>query len=445
MLKRRLLLGVSCTVLAAQLAACGSSSSEGNEGGAAAPKDTPAASQFDPTQPQELVFHTNSGDSEVAFNDLYGNALRKKFPNWTIQYFQNKAGQMLPDLLAQGQRVDILYAIAPYFFQLVTSPGLQLDMTDLIEKHQVNLNRFEPTLIDGIRLSGDGKLYGLPITNMNQVMFYNKGIFDQFGIAYPKDGMTWDDTLELANKLTRNEGGKQYLGFAASPAHILGSNQLSHPYVDNADKPTFQDDVWKKLIETLFISPSTNQAYKTRTAELKRVPYREQLTNTQELAMFVFNSQFPFIVPKDMENIQWDLVALPTFKEKPRIGSQAAPVVMGVTSSAKNKEAAFEAIKYLVSTENQMAYSKQGIMPVINDNAVKKAYGQESIFKDKNWQAVFYNQFAPMAKKSKYQLLVEQRFTPRIVQIVTGQTDFNSAMRMAVEDAEKAIAEEKQR
>jgi multiple sugar transport system substrate-binding protein len=220
---------------------------------------------------------------------------------------------------------------------------------------------------------------------------------------------------------------------------------MSHPYADNADKPTFQDDTWKKLIQTLFISPSEDQGYKARAAALKRIPYRLELTNTQELAMFVFNSQFPFIVPKDMEKIQWDLVALPTFKEKPKIGSQAAPIVMGVTSSAKSKEAALEAIKYLVSAENQMTYSKQGIMPVISDNAVKKAYGQESVFKDKNWQAVFYNQFAPMAKKSKYQLIVEQKFTPRIVEVVTGQTDLNTALRTAAEEAEKAIAEEKKK
>jgi multiple sugar transport system substrate-binding protein len=444
MMKKGMALGISSVLMMSLLAACSGNGGTG-EAGKKGEAGVPAASKFNPNEPQEIVFHTNSGDSEEAFNDLYGNALRKKFPNWTIKYFQSKQGQTLPDLLAQGQRIDILYASAPYFFQLVTGPGMQLDMTDLIKLQQVSLDVFEPTLIDGIKLSGDGKLYGLPITNMNQVMFYNKGIFDQFGVAYPKDGMTWDDTLELAKKVTRSEGGKQYLGLAASPAHILGSNQMSHPYTDNADKPTFQDDTWKKLIQTLFIAPSEDQGYKARSAALKRIPYRLELTNTQELAMFVFNSQFPFIVPKDMEKIQWDLVALPTFKEKPKIGSQAAPIVMGVTSSAKSKEAALEAIKYLVSAENQMTYSKQGIMPVISDNAVKKAYGQESVFKDKNWQAVFYNQFAPMAKKSKYQLIVEQKFTPRIVEVVTGQTDLNTALRLAAEEAEKAIAEEKKK
>lgn len=445
MFQRKTMVGLSCLVVPALLAACSSGSSGKDNGGAAKTPDTASVVQFDPSQPQEIVFHTNSGDSEEAFNSLYGNALRQKFPNWTIKYFQSKQGQTLPELLAQGQRVDILYASAPYFFQLVTEPGLQLDMTELVKTQKVDLNAFEPTLIDGIKLSGDGKLYGLPITNMNQVMFYNKGIFDQFGVNYPKDGMTWDDTIELAKKVTRNEGGVQYLGLAASPAHILGSNQLSHPYLDNAGKPTFQDDTWKKLIQTLFIAPSEDQGYKARAAELKRIPYRLELTNSQELAMFVFNSQFPFIVPQDMEKIQWDLVALPTFKEKPKVGSQAAPIVMGVTSAAKNKEAALEAIKYLVSPDNQITYSKQGIMPVISDNTVKQAYGQESKFKDKNWKAVFYNEFAPMSKKSQYQLLVERKFTPRVVEVVTGQADINTALRLAVEDAEKAIAEEQKK
>ena len=311
------------TAMIVLLSSCGGSA--GNAGDGQSAKESESAANVDTSKPLEIVFHTNSGDSEDAFNDLYGNALRKKFPNWTINYIQSKAGQTLPELLAQGRQIDVLYASAPYFFQLVTSVGMQSDMSELVKTRKLDLNQFNPTLIDGIKTSGDGKLFGLPITNMNQVLFYNKGIFDKFGAPYPKDGMTWDQALEIAKKLTRKEGEQQYIGLAASPAHILGSNQLSQPYTDPAtDKPTFQDDVWKKLLQTIFISPAEDEGYKARATALKRIPYRLELTNTQELAMFVFNSQFPFIVPKDMEKIQWDLVALPTFKEKPKVGSQAA-------------------------------------------------------------------------------------------------------------------------
>lgn len=130
----------------------------------------------------------------------------------------------------------------------------------------------------------------------------------------------------------------------------------------------------------MFIAPAEDAGYKARAAELKRVPYRMELTNTQEFAMFAFNSQFPFIVPQDVEKIDWDLVFLPTFKDKPKIGSQPQPIIMGVTQSSKNKEAVLEAIRYLTTPEIQLTYSKKGIMPVIDDAAVKQAYGSESAF-----------------------------------------------------------------
>ncbi|MFK7696028.1 ABC transporter substrate-binding protein [Paenibacillus sp. HJGM_3] len=395
-------------------------------------------------EPVELVFHSNNGDSEETFDALFGNALRKKFPNYTIKYIKSAKGSTLPELLAQNQRIDILFASMPNFFELAMNAGLQFDMTELAKKQKVDLGKFEPTLIDGVKLSSDGKLYGLPVTNMTQVLFYNKTLFDKFGVPYPKDGMTWDDTIEMAKKLNRTEGGKRYLGFAASPAHILRSNSLSQPYLDpDTDKPTFERDEWKKLIQTFFVAPADEQGYKTRVSELKRIPYRTEFTDSQELAMFVFNSQFPFTVPKEIEKVNWDLVALPTFKEKPKVGSQATPYLMGITSMAQNKEAAMLAIDYLTSKEVQEGYSRDGIMPVINDADVKKAYGQNSAFKDKNWQAIFYNTFAPMTKISPYQLTVENVFKNVPYDVIMGTADINTSLRTAAEKADKAVADAK--
>lgn len=46
-------------------------------------------------------------------------------------------------------------------------------------------------------------------------LFYNKDIFDKFGVAYPKNGMIYEETLDLdlARRVTRSDGGVQYLGF----------------------------------------------------------------------------------------------------------------------------------------------------------------------------------------------------------------------------------------
>ncbi|TNJ66642.1 extracellular solute-binding protein [Paenibacillus hemerocallicola] len=420
--------------------ACGGSPSAKTPG-----TEQESAAEGKSVEPVELVFHSNNGDSPEAFDSLFGDALRSKFPNYTIKYFQSKKGQTLPELLAEKQRIDILFASTPYIFGLAMDADLQYDMSELIRTSKLNLNQFEPTLIDGIKLAGDGKLYALPVTNMVQVVFYNKRIFDQFGVSYPKDGMTWDETAEIARRLNRKEGEKQYLGFAASPAHILRGNQLSEPYLDPAtEKPTFRNDVWGRLIDTYFVQP-VDEGYRARVGEWKRLPNRKDFTDTQELAMFAFNSQFPFTVPQEVEKVDWDLVALPTFKEKPRVGSAATPFAMAITSMAKDKEAAMKAIDFLTSKEVQEQYSGRGIMPVIRDAAIKQAYGTKSEFAQKNWPAVFYNEYAPMAKLSRYHLRIETILNGVPTEAVRGTRDLNTALREAAERAEAAIAEEKRR
>jgi multiple sugar transport system substrate-binding protein len=276
-------------------------------------------------------------------------------------------------------------------------------------------------------------------------MFYNKQIFNQFGISYPKDGMTWDEVTDMARRLNRKEGDKQYMGFAASPAHILRGNQFSEPYLDPAtEKATFRNDVWGRLISTYFIEP-VDQGYKKRVEDWTRLPNRKDFTDTQDLAMFAFNSQFPFTVPLEIGKIDWDLVALPTFKEKPRLGSAATPFAMAITSMAKDKEAAMKAIEFLTSKEVQEQYSSRGIMPVIRDSAVKQAYGTKSEFAQKNWPAVFYNEYAPMAKLSRYQLRIETILNSVPLDAVRGTKDLNTALREAAEKADAVIAEEKRK
>jgi multiple sugar transport system substrate-binding protein len=71
----------------------------------------------------------------------------------------------------------------------------------------------------------NGKQYALPNRSATAVYFYNKTMFDKAGLAYPKDGWTYQDMLEMAKKLTIP--GKQYgVGIAASqsdPANVMTS------------------------------------------------------------------------------------------------------------------------------------------------------------------------------------------------------------------------------
>ncbi|MBD2861952.1 ABC transporter substrate-binding protein [Paenibacillus oceani] len=435
---------VASTVMAAMLlaTACGGGgkSASQTENGE---KGQPSAPDITKT-PAELNFFTMAGDTDEVFNERFGNSIRKKFPNYKINYIRAQKGSTLPELLAAGTTIDIYYDSIGNFSEGLLVNRLEYDLSELIKKNSVDLNRFEPTVVDAMKQISGGKMYGLPVYMNNLALFYNKAVFDKFGVPYPKDGMTWDETLEIARKLNRTDGDKQYIGLAVSGSHMLRMNQFSLPYVDmQTDKPTIQNEKWRRLYQATIIDPAQDAGYKAKITELKNaLPYRDALTKDQYLGMFVFLSQMPFTVP-EMKTMNWEMVSLPTFKELPNVGSQSYPSYFTVTSLSKSKEAAMEVLKYLISDEYQMEISRKGTMPVLKNEAVQKAYAQDTEYKDKNFASVFYNKFAPISNKSIYDVAVEKTYTKDIGLIAKGEIDINTAFRNAEEAAVKAIAEAK--
>jgi multiple sugar transport system substrate-binding protein len=64
-------------------------------------------------------------------------------------------------------------------------------------------------------------------------MLLNKDIFNKFGVDYPQDEMAWSQTLDLAKKLTRTEGGIRYIGVSiGAPQALL--RQYSLPVLDES-------------------------------------------------------------------------------------------------------------------------------------------------------------------------------------------------------------------
>lgn len=398
---------------------------------------------FDTSVPTELIIQELSGGTEENFNKKYGDMIRAKFPAYTIKFIRWETGTTLPELIATGQRVDLVISSVNTIMQRLT--GAEYDLTELMKKHGVSLTSLETPVIEGMKETFGGKMYALPITQVKQSMFYNKDLFNKFGVPYPTDGMTWEQTSELAKIMTRTDGGKNILGFAASPIHSISNNQLSKPYLDpKTMKPTFMDKEWQTIFQTYIMQFANDQSYKNRTAQLKRIPYRQEFARTQELAMFAFNSQFPFDVSKEeLDGIDWDLVSYPVFSSSPKIGSQSLPMTMGITSMAQNKDAAMAVLKFLVSDEAQWDISKKGSVPASKSPEVQKLLASDTIYKDKNWQSVFKTDFAVLSYKSIYDSTIQTYASDTARDLVSGAIpDFNTAMRQLQEKTEKYIESE---
>ncbi|MDF2661384.1 MAG: hypothetical protein K0Q94_4175 [Paenibacillus sp.] len=155
------LVGPAVAVVA-MVSGCGGGESGGSKP-KAAPSDQAAPAAVDYNEAAELTIYASSSSfTEDIFKSRVERYVRSKFPNYKLNYV--KPGSMtVPDMIATHNVPDIFLFALPEMQKNLLPNGLQYDLTELIAKYKVNLNRFEPGLLQTFRdVSGDGKLFGLP-------------------------------------------------------------------------------------------------------------------------------------------------------------------------------------------------------------------------------------------------------------------------------------------
>lgn len=356
-------------------------------------------------------------------------AVKKKFPHITLNLFKREKGMEYTDWVTAQTAVDIIYDSTAFTVSSIKQNGLHVDLQEQIKLHNFKLDTFEPNVLaHAISTNSEGKLYGLPFTMNRYGLFYNKNLFDLFGAAYPKDGMTWDEVYELAKKLTRTDAGATYYGFTAAPNNIMLNNQLSlGPLDPKEDKAAMNTDGWKLLLNNL-----------RRFGEIpnnKFVPVNESVKGT--VAMVLDSGSISQAGP----DLDWDLVSVPELPQKPKTGFKPASLSLFQSSTSQHKEEAFKVMAYLVSSEFQSKLTRQGVGTPLADSEVRKAFGQDlPQWKGKNVQALYYYPDAPAIPPRAEQLTnVPVNFS----KLVESPDDSNTILRGFEEEINKAIQAEK--
>ncbi|MDF2658467.1 MAG: extracellular solute-binding protein family 1 [Paenibacillus sp.] len=417
----------------ALLSACGNGGAK-SEG---AVKDTGKVSQ----EPVEVVIYTMVGDTEDYFNQRFGDAIRKKFPNYTIKYITDTTGNLderLTRLGTNGTQVDLVFSTTGWLEKQLFQYGYAYDMTELIKKNKVDLSQFNPSFSDILGKSFGGGIYYFPVQADIPLLFYNKALFDKFGVPYLKDGMTSEEVYAVSRRLTRNEGGVQYSGYIPSLNYLFRTNPVSIPLLKPGTTTSTinSDDKWKTFFQK-YIADAANSAepgyFKGKS------DFNEFKDGRSAMATLITANM---ISSKAMlETMNFDLVSLPTLKEYPGIGPQPLTVGMAVTKMAKNKDAAMEVLKYIVSNEVQSELAKKGIAPVVKNIEVQKLLGTENFFKTKNWNAVFYNKWANFTYTGAMAVDLNTIYTKYGNEVLLGTLDINTALRKAEEEALKKVEE----
>jgi multiple sugar transport system substrate-binding protein len=349
-------------------------------------------------------------------------------------------------LVAAGTFPDIIFAAVPVFKDL-NKLNILADLNDLVKSHQVDLSRFDSAAVDTIKLYGDnGKLYALPFARAFGALFYNKDIFDKFGVAYPKDGMDWEQAAELARKVARIDNNTQYRGLEPTDGMRKLGAGLSLQFIDpKTEQATLNNDGWKRVLKQLqdIYNISNNRPPKEEFGKA-----RANFVQRKNVAMI---TDWANGISGELEKVHlqgqdfnWDLVGLPNFKEKVGIGFNADVQCLLLSATTKHREQAFAVIDYLTSEEPQTSINKAGRPAAMNSPEMEKTYAANlESFKGKHISGIFMYKSAKLNPPTEYDQLVAKFMTEATSRVGLNNEDINTVLRETEEKVNAAISAEK--
>jgi ABC-type glycerol-3-phosphate transport system substrate-binding protein len=269
---------------------------------------------------------------------------------------------------AAGYAPDVLFVEVGNFKEFVDR-GLLIDLTPYIKRDKnkdFNIKNYYPQIID--RFTLDGKLYVIPrdIAPMC-VIYYNKKMFDEAGVPYPKSGWTWKEFLETAKKLTKKDanGRITQFGFLDEwPIWEAFAYSNGGSLVDDVKQPKKCVIDSPEVIEAVQFRADMINKYKVMPA-----PYQVTIEGSYDtssmfmagkVAMFYSGIwKTPFF--RDITSFDWDVVMFP----KGPKGKRAFPTGgsgYAITSQCKNKGAAWEVVKRLSGEQGQADLANIGLL-----------------------------------------------------------------------------------
>lgn len=402
--------------------------------------DTDAAGKTTPEKRETVTLNfLYNGYSKELLEELK-TKVENQFPYIKLNVMLEGKGNMLEDVVGAGVSVDAIARSAGGL------PGtlrdrLYTDLTPLMTKHKFDVNRFSPGVLETVQSYAEkGEFPIMPYELNNSTLYYNKSLFDKFGVPYPTDNMTWDQVYDLTKKMTRVEGGVKYKGFKFNSLNLVFRNQMSLPFIDPVtSKTTINTEPWKKWLESMirFYEIPGNEPSAEDTANF--------FTN-QTLAMMAGPSPLDALPAAVQKGLDWDVVTLPTYPGLEGAGSQMNAPFYSILPNSKHKDETFEVLAYIVSDEIQAANARKGHVPVLRDEKVLNDFGKDlDILKGKNVKAFYAEKIAKPVPTVLNDGGIRAKLSQIIDQFVTSQQDLNSTLRKAEEDVNKAIEEQQKK
>lgn len=354
--------------------------------------EQPSVTEAPVTTPAEITFWHQYDKANAALLDILVNEFNNSHPNIKVtavmQPSYDEYKTLLKAAIVAGTTPDVATVDLIWVPEYVKDGALQSLNEMISSDSQFNINDFYPMLTNYDMM--DGKRYGLPFTTNNMQLIWNKDLFASAGLDPEVPPKTWDEMQAMSEQCSDPDNG------------IVGFEFYTQPVGEGI---TWQFQVWLWAAGGEFLNADNTKAAFNSPEGLKALSFVSNMLQGNGSApgpwgafgdqkacmqldgswLFGYRKGAPF---------QWGITAVPA----PAGGTTASNTGgehLILFKNSPNKEAVWEFIKYLTSTEIQMRWDMAtGFLPIL------KSVGEDQNYL--NWVNVTEPRMLPFIQGMPY-------------------------------------------
>ncbi|GAA4614334.1 extracellular solute-binding protein [Actinoallomurus liliacearum] len=253
---------------------------------------------------------------------------------------------------------------------LLSKQGLLTDMTAEVTKRGWDKllppSVAETAKYDAKGVMGGDKWYGVPNYAEYLQVYYNKAMFDKYGIKVPTNFAEFTkamDTFVAKGVTPLSNAGAEYP--AQQYLYQLALSKADRPWVDRFERYTgkvdFHDQAWTYAANTF--SDWVKKGYIAKNSSGVKAEDAGTSFMSGKFPMFFSGSWWYGRFEKEIKNFQWDTFLWPDTKLT--LGSSGNLWV--VPKGSKNKDLAYDFINITMQKEIQNLLADNGGVPVAGD------------------------------------------------------------------------------
>lgn len=219
--------------------------------------------------------------------------------------------------------------------------------------YQATLDCFR---FDG-QTTGRGTLYGIPKDFTTIGFYYNKTLFDNAGLPYPKDDWTWDDFIATARRLAKLPGitGAEFMNWAPMVRAYLATEGLDAFSPDFTQSYLRRPDVYAALDR---LRSWRFDEDRTLTSGKSQVAQGESVFLTGQVGMAGPFGRWVVPTYRMITDFDWDFAPLPRGKVK---ANTVFTVSWSIAKKTPHPQEAWELVKFLCGPEGQAQAAELGL------------------------------------------------------------------------------------